>query len=147
MRAAAGESDPSLRRVQRNSVVIAMAAAALALAVQRGRPEGALGVLAGAAIMGFSYTAIKSGVTALTRRAAAASQATPNESLSKARRAWILARFIGRYLLVGFAAWAVLVPLRAHPLGVFAGVTVPVVAISIEAIRLARTPSRRVNRR
>jgi hypothetical protein len=139
----AGEADPSLRRVQRDSAVIAVAAAVLALVVQRGRAEGALGVLAGAALMGFSYTAIKGGVTALLHRAAAATEAPPGERVSRARVAWVLARFIGRYLLIGLAAWAVLVPLRAHPLGLFAGVTVPVLAIAVEAVRLANRPSGR----
>ena len=142
----AGELDPSLRRVQRDSAVVAVAAAALALAIQRGRPEGALGVLAGAGLMGFSYAAIRGGVTALLRRAAAASQTGPGERVSRARVAWILAGFIGRYLVVGVVAWAVLVPLRAHPLGLFAGVTVPVLAIGLEAVRLARAPSGRVGR-
>jgi hypothetical protein len=143
MRRPAAETDPSLRRVQRDSVIIAAAAAAFALVVERGRPEGALGVLAGAALMGFSYTAIKGGVTALLQRAATASQASPGGKLSTARVAWVLARFIGRYLVVGVVAWAVLVPLRAHPLGLFAGVSVPVAAIGVEAFRLARRPSRR----
>jgi hypothetical protein len=111
--------------------------------MQGGRPEGALGVLAGAGLMGFSYAAIKGGVTALLKRAATASPDQPGDRLSKARVAWLLARFIGRYLVVGIVAWAVLVPLRAHPLGLFAGVTVPVVAIGIEAVRLALASSRR----
>jgi len=139
----AGEFDPSLRRVQRDSAVIAVAAAAAALLVQRGRVEGALGVLAGAALMGFSYTAIKGGVTALLQRAVAAGQASPDDRVSSVRVAWVLLKFIGRYLLAGVVAWAVLVPLRAHPLGLFAGVTVPVLAIGIEAVRLARRPSKR----
>ena len=142
-RPSAREADPSLRRVQRDSAVIAVAAAALALVIQRGGAGGALGVLAGAALMGFSYTAIKGGVTALLQRAAAASHAEQGERVSKTRVAWTLAKFIGRYLVVGVAAWAVLVPLRAHPLGLFAGVTVPVLAIGIEAVRLARRPSGR----
>jgi hypothetical protein len=133
----ARETDPSLRRVQRDSAAIAVAAAALALAIQRGRPEGALGVLAGAALMAFSYTAIKGGVTALLDRAAAAGMSRPGRPVSKGRVAWLVARFIGRYAVVGLVAWAVLVPLRAHPLGLFAGVTVPVAAVAIEAVRLA----------
>ena len=133
----ARESDPSLRRVQRDSAAIAVAAAALALAIQRGRPEAALGVLAGAAFMAFSYTAIKGGVTALLERAAAADRNQPGRPVSKGRTHWLAAKFIGRYLVIGAAAWAVLVPLRAHPLGLFAGVTVPVAAVAIEAVRLA----------
>jgi hypothetical protein len=142
IRPASGETDLSLRRVQRDSAVIALAAAALALVLQRGQPAGALGVLAGAGLMGFSYAAIKGGVTALLERAAAAGRAGPGERVSRARVAWILAKFIGRYLVVGLVAWAVLVPLSAHPLGLFAGVTVPVLAIAIEAVRLARAPTR-----
>ena len=63
-----GDADPSLRRVQRDSAIIAAAAVVLALALQGGRPEGALGVLAGAGLMGVSYAAIKGGVTALVQR-------------------------------------------------------------------------------
>ena len=140
----ADEADPTLRRVQRDSAVIAVAAAALALTIQRGRPEGALGVLAGAGLMAFSYAAIKGGVTALVERAASTSRAGSGQRVSNARVAWILAKFIGRYLLVGVVAWAVLVPLKAHPLGLFAGITVPVLAIGIEAVRLAMAPSRRL---
>jgi hypothetical protein len=139
---AGSETDLSLRRVQRDSAIIAVAAAAAALLFQGGRSEGALGVLAGAGIMGFSYTAIKGGVTALLERAAA-SRAGPGEPAPRARVAWLLARFIGRYLAAGLVGWLVLVPFRAHPLGLFAGVTVPVVAIGFEAVRRARAPSRR----
>jgi len=139
----AGETDPSLRRVQRDSAIVALAAAAVALVIEGGRPEGALGVLAGAALMGFSYAAIKGGVTALLQRAAPAGRAEPDDHHAKASVPWLLVRFIGRYLVIGIVAWAVLVPLRAHPLGLFAGVTAPVVAIGIEAVRLALAPSRR----
>jgi hypothetical protein len=140
---APAEPDPTLRRVQRDSAVIALAAAAVALAIQRGRPDGALGVLAGASLMGLSYTAIKRGVTALLQRGATAGQAEPGEALSRGRVAWMVITFIGRYLVIGVAAWAVMVPLRAHPLGLFAGITAPVAAIGVEAVRLAWWPARR----
>jgi len=146
-RPSAGEADPSLRRVQRDSAIIAVAAAALALVIQRGRAEGAMGVLAGATLMGVSYTAIKGGVNALLHRAAAAAEAAPAARVSRGRVAWVLFKFIGRYLVIGVAAWAVLVPLRAHPVGLFAGVTVPVLAIAIEAVRLASKPSGRAGGR
>jgi len=139
---AAGEPDASLRRVQRDAAIIAVTAAAVALATQGGRPEGALGVLAGAGLMGFSYAAIKGGVSALLDRAAAAGRGEPAERLSRTRTAWFVAGFVGRYLAVGLAAWAFLVPLDAHPLGLFAGVTTPVLAIGIEAVRLALAPTR-----
>jgi len=52
---------------------------------------------------------------------------------------------MARYGVIALLAWVVLVPLRAHPLGVFAGVTAPVLAIGIEALRLAARsrPNRR----
>jgi hypothetical protein len=143
MRLGVGDADASLRRVERDAAVIAVAAAAAALAIQRGRLDGALGVLAGAGLMGFSYAAIKGGVTAIVSRAASpADGEKAGSQASKGRLAWLAARFIGRYLVIGLAAWAVLVPLRAHPVGLFVGVTVPVAAIGLEAFRLSRRPSR-----
>jgi hypothetical protein len=144
MRRGSGDADASLRRVERDAAVMAVAAAAAALAIQRGRLDGALGVLAGAALMGFSYAAIKGGVTAIVSRAASpAGGGQAGNRVSKGRLAWLAARFIGRYLVVGLAAWAVLVPLRAHPVGLFVGVTVPIAAIGLEGLRLSRGPSRR----
>ena len=130
------ETDPSLRRVQRDSAVVCAVFAAAALALQRGRPDGALGVVAGAGLMAVSYHAIKSGVTAFVRKAAAASEVSPGTGLSRGRVTWIVAKYVGRYVVIGVAAWAVLVPLQAHPLGLFAGVTAPVAAIGLEALRL-----------
>jgi len=120
------EPDASLRRVQRDAAIICLALAALAAVVMGGRPEGALGVLAGGALMAVSYAAIKGGVdAALTRGSSRAG-------------AWAAFGFIARYGVIAVLAWAILVPLHAHPLGVFAGVTAPVLAIGIEAVRLAR---------
>lgn len=141
-RLASGETDASLRRVERDAAIAAVVAAAAAMVIQRGRLDGALGVLAGASLMAFSYAAIKGGVTALVGRAADASGGEARRRVSKARLAWLAARFIGRYLVVGAAAWVVLVPLNAHPAGLFAGVTAPIVAIGIEAVRLALGPPR-----
>lgn len=141
---AEGDADSSLRRVERDAVVMAVAAAVAAVAIQRGRLDGALGVVAGAGLMGFSYAAIKGGVTAIVGRAAAAGgREGAGPRVSRGRLAFLAARFIGRYLLIGIAAWLVLVPLRAHPVGLFAGVTVPIAAIGLEALRLSRGPSRR----
>ena len=54
---------------------------------------------------------------------------------SNARKAVVAAAFA-----LPVAAWLLLVPLRASPVGVVAGVTAPVVAVGIEAIRLQRRP-------
>jgi ABC-type polysaccharide/polyol phosphate export permease len=138
-----GEADPSLRRIQRDSAVIAIGTAVLTLAMQRGRPDGALGVLAGAALMAFSYRAIRGGVNAIVRKASTPGTTSPGAAAPKGRAVWAFVKFIGRYLVIGLAGWVVLVPLRAHPLGLFVGVSVPVLAIGLETIRLVRTTSRR----
>lgn len=144
MRLASGDADASLRRVERDAAVLTAIAAAAAVAIQAGRLSGALGVVAGAGLMGLSYTAIKAGVTAVVSRAAAAAgDDRAGSRVSKSRLAWLAARFIGRYLVIGLAAWAVLVPLRAHPVGLFVGVTVPIAAIGLESVRLARGAPRR----
>lgn len=131
------EGDPSLCRIQRDAAVIAVVAATLALALQRGRPGGALGVLAGAALMAFSYQAIRGGVNAIIRTPPSATGGAPPGSRADRRRAArALAGVLARYGVIAVAAWVVLVPLRAHPLGLFAGVSAPVLAITIEAVRL-----------
>jgi hypothetical protein len=129
------ERDASLRRVRRDAAVICVTAAALALLLMGGRPQGALGVLAGGVLMAVSYSAIRGGVDAAMGRAAASPDATPAASRAAV---WAAFRVIARYGVIAVLAWAILVPLRAHPLGVFAGVTAPVLAIGIEAVRLAR---------
>jgi hypothetical protein len=138
-----GEAEPSLRRIQRDSAALAIGSAVLALALQRGQPDGALGVVAGAALMGFSYRAIRGGVNAIVREASTPGTTSVGAAAPKGRAVWAFVKFIGRYLVIGLAAWVVLVPLRAHPLGLFAGVSVPVLAIGLEAIRLVRTTSQR----
>jgi len=131
------EPDASLRRVRRDAVLICLAMAVLALVVMRGRPAGAVGVLAGGALMAVSYAAIRGGVdAALGQGSRQASRPLPRAASRAAT--WAAFRFIARYGVIAVLAWAVLVPLRAHPIGVFAGVTAPVLAIGLEAIRLAR---------
>jgi hypothetical protein len=134
------EPDASLRRVRRDAVVICLASAASALVAAGGRPDGALGVLAGGALMAVSYSAIRGGVDAALRKASPRAEGGPAAAAVSASRAagWAAFRFVARYGIIAILAWVVLVPLRAHPLGVFAGVTAPVLAIGVEAVRLAR---------
>ncbi len=131
------ESDLSLRRVERDAAIVCAVMAVAALAIQRGGTSGALGVIGGGALMAFSFRAIKGGVDALVRRLAPAAadgaSAEPRASLM-----WPVTAFVLRYVIVGVVAWLLLAVLRAHPVGLIAGVTAPVVAITGEAIRLQR---------
>lgn len=93
-------------------------------------------MIAGGALMAYSHRAITGGVDAIVRKTVAAAPVDGTRPVSTRSVSWPILKFIARYLVIAVAAWAVLVPLRADPLGLFAGVTVPVVAIAIEAVRL-----------
>jgi uncharacterized protein YuzB (UPF0349 family) len=136
------EPDPSLRRIERDALLMCGVTAAAAFVVGKGDVAALLGVVAGTALMAASYVWIRHGVDALVSRASP-DHAAVNPPSTPAI-AWTFVRFVGRYGLIAVAAWIVLVPLGASPSWLFAGVTVPVVAIGIEAIRLVRLSSVRV---
>lgn len=134
------EQDASLRRVERDAAIVCAVMAVIALAVQHGRTSGALGVVGGGALMAYSFRAIRGGVDGLVQRIAphAGAGTAPQAPVSLV---WAVARVVVRYAVIGFVAWLLLVKLHAHPLGVFAGVTAPVLALAIEAVRLQRPRS------
>ena len=138
------EHDPALRRIVRRSGVITAVVAIGALVLDSGRPEGALGVLAGTGLMAFSYRVIRQSVDARAKRALIAGGGqTQTRGQGLAGAAWVLTKYVTRYGVIAVAAWVVLVPLHASPVWVFAGVSVPVAAIVIEAV-LIRRPRRQV---
>jgi hypothetical protein len=139
MGASRKEPDLSLRRVERDAAIACATMAVIALALQRGAVSGALGVAGGGALMAFSFRAIRGGVDAMVGRVAPAQgdgQARPQAG----RIGWAVLRFVLRYVVIGVAAWVLLAKLRAHPVGLIAGVTAPVVALTVEAVRLQRRP-------
>jgi hypothetical protein len=131
------ERDVSLRRIERDSAIACLVMAVAAVAAQHGGLSGALGVVGGGALMAFSYRALRAGVDAMMIRAPSADGATP-PTRGRVGVTWPFLRFVLRYGVMGLAAWLLLVPLHAHPVGVVAGVTAPVVAMTIEAVRLQR---------
>jgi hypothetical protein len=133
------EPDLSLRRVERDAVLACAGMAALALVLQRGAIGGALGVVGGGALMAFSFRAIRGGVDAMVGRVVPA-QGDAHARLQAGRIGWAILRFVFRYAIIGVAAWVLLAKLRAHPIGLIAGVTAPVVALAAEAVRLQRRP-------
>jgi hypothetical protein len=138
------EHDPALRRIVRHSAVVAAVVAIGALVLDGGRPEGALGVLAGTGLMAFSYRVIRQSVDARAKRALVGGGGqTQTRGPGLAGAAWVLTKYVTRYGVIAVAAWVVLVSLHASPVWVFAGVSVPVAAIAIEAV-LTRRPRRQV---
>jgi hypothetical protein len=127
--------DPSLRRVERDAAIACGVMALAAILLQRGNPSGALGVLGGGAIMAVSYRAIRGGVDAMVARVLPQAGRAPAPARTPV---WPILKFLLRYAIIGAAAWILLVTLHAHPVGVVAGVTAPVVALTLEAWRHQR---------
>jgi hypothetical protein len=121
-----------LRRIEVTAAIIYALFAAIAFLLARGRPGPAIAVVAGGLLAAVSYYTIKSatdvGVAAMTRRADA--------SRVRRRFAWTVARIALRYALLAFLAYVMISRLRLHPLGLLAGASSVVAAVSVEALRL-----------
>jgi hypothetical protein len=143
-----------LRQFERDGVVACLAMAAIALIVERGRPDGAAGVLAGGALTAVSYRAIKGGVDVVLavasktagRAEGAGATVDPGDAperpaLSAGRRAWLALKFIGRYALLAVGAYVMLACFRVHPVGLLAGATSPFVAAAVQLMRSSRASS------
>jgi hypothetical protein len=115
--------DP-LPRVERTAIIICAAMAAAALAVSSRPVAAALGVIGGGALVAVSYRALKGFVNALTG-------AEPRRNA-----AGILLRLLLRYALLAFLAYVMIARLRLHPVGLLAGASSVVAAVSVEAARL-----------
>ncbi len=120
------DPDLTVRRVERTASYACAGMALVALAVGRGRPSLAVAVLAGGALTGISYWSLK----ALPLRAGGGGPAP--------RRMGVTAVLItvGRYALLGFLAYVIIARLRLHPVGLLAGASSFVAAVSIETLRL-----------
>ena len=124
------EPDVVLRRVERTAIGFCGAMAMAALAIARGSPWPAVAVLAGGALVGTSYWSIKSGVSRLID--------APADGGARARRSRvrIALQLAGRYALLAFMAYVMIVRLRLHPLGLLAGASSIVAAVTVEAVRV-----------
>lgn len=142
----AKDPDPTLRRIERDACIVCGASAIVAVVVSGGRSGAALGVLAGGALIGASYWAIKRGASDLTAALSAASRGRDaSESRRGFRRRHMLRVgliFIARYALLVILAYAMIGRLRLHPIGLVVGVSSIVAAAAIEAIRILAVPRR-----
>jgi hypothetical protein len=122
--------DTLLRRVERTAIGVCGAMAIAALAIARGSPWLAVAVVAGGVLVGTSYWSIKSGIFGLVA-------ATPARGAhGRASRGRIALQLTGRYALLAFMAYVMIVRLRLHPLGLLAGASSIVAAVTVEAVRV-----------
>ena len=126
------DADWTVRRVERTAWFACGGMALLALLIARGAPGPALAVLAGGALIALAYWSLKAGVTVLDSPVQGG-QAAPGAGK---RTATTILKIAGRYALLAFLAYVMIARLRLHPLGLFAGASSFVAAVSIETLRL-----------
>ena len=126
------ESDPTLRAVERNSLITGAAISMTALLVPP-RPHVALGAAAGAALVFFSYWSLKRGVSMLVALMVNDPATKGKERPHTGRE---LRNLVFRYALLVLLAYVMIARLRLHPWGLLAGASSVVAGVSIEAFRL-----------
>jgi hypothetical protein len=125
------ESDALLRRVERTAFVLCGAMAAAALILGHGSARLALAVLAGGLLAGVSYWSIKAGVSRVLK-----TTMSPAGAAARASRWRIALQLGGRYALLASLAYVMIARLRLHPLGLLAGASSIVAAVTVEAVRV-----------
>jgi len=118
------ESDPLLRRVERNGILACAGMAAIAWALARGDVNAPAGVFGGGLLAWISYRGIKGGIDVLT--------GPDREGVSVAIG---LVKFFTRYAILAVAAYVIMARFRMPPVAVVAGASSLVVAVAIEALR------------
>ena len=123
------ESDLTLQRIERHSVMACLALAAAAFLVTW-RLDAPLGVLGGGALVAISYRGIKGGITALVdvREAGNRTGGARNVAIG-------LVKFFTRYAILAVAAYVIMARLRLPPVAVLAGASSLVLAVAFEALR------------
>ncbi len=132
-----------LRRVGRSAVVICAVMVVAALVIAGGRPRPALAVAAGGLLSLVSYRLILASAGGLGRslEPAPAEPAgeRPETPGAAPRRpggpALAAVQAAGRYALLGLLAYVMIARLRLPPLGLLAGASSVVAAVSLEAVR------------
>jgi hypothetical protein len=130
------EPDLHLRRIERRALWVSALTIILA-AASGGGTRAVLGVIAGAAIVAMSYTAIRAGVDAMVTSVATSAAAATRATTSWAA-VWRLVKFITRFAILGLIAYVMMVRLRAHPIWMLLGASSLVAAAALEAVRAPR---------
>ena len=125
------ETDAVLRRVERNGLIVCVAAAVLAWIVARGRIDAPLGVIGGGLLALISYRGIKGGIDTLV-------VAMSGDGAGRLRTAIGLVKFFTRYAILAVAAYVIMARLKLPPLAIVAGASSLVAAVMVEALRGVR---------
>jgi hypothetical protein len=126
--------DASLKRIERTAVAVCAVMACAALVIARGRPGPAIAVIGGGVLVGLSYHLVKGGAGAFVDALAGA----PGARMSRSRMVWTVVHLALRYALLALLAYVMIARLRLHPLGLLAGASSVVAAVSLEAVRVLK---------
>jgi hypothetical protein len=138
-----------LRRLERDTAVVAALMAAVALAAWPGRPGRAAGVLGGFALIAVSYQGIRAGVAGLwpaadVRAAGDDGGSAPGEggdptAVRTAPRAPAgFVKFFTRHAILALGAYVMMARFAFDPMAMLVGVTSPAVAATVEIVRTIR---------
>lgn len=125
-------TDALLRRIEITAAVVCVTFAAIALVLAGGRVAAAVSVIAGGLLVGVSYHTIKSATDVVVGAIAG------REAGARTRRrfVWTVVQIALRYALLAFLAYVMIARLRLHPLGLLAGASSIVAAVTVEAVRV-----------
>ena len=144
-RSTAKGHDPLLARLERDTLLVGAAAAATAFMRWPGRPERALGVLAGMLLVAVAYLGIRAGVDAVMPAESAVAPAPDADveggTAAADRRPWAVrgfVKFFTRHAILAAGAYVMIARFELHPVAMLAGVTTPAVAAGIEFVRIVR---------
>lgn len=117
-----------MTELARDTAIATAAMAVGALLWSPGRPQLALGVLGGGALVGLSMWAIGGVVKGLMTR-------SESGEFRPVSRAFHLVKFFTRHAILAVTAYVMMVRLHLDPVGMFVGVTSVVVAAAVAAAR------------
>jgi hypothetical protein len=144
-RSSATGHDPLLARLERDTLLVGAAATAAAFLLWPGRPQRALGVVAGVLLVAVAYFGIRAGVNAVMPAGSGAALATDEEfqgetaAADRRRRASRgFVKFFTRHAILAAGAYVMIARFELHPVAMLAGVTTPAVAAGIEFVRIVR---------
>ncbi|MEZ5419398.1 MAG: hypothetical protein R2708_18945 [Vicinamibacterales bacterium] len=132
-------ADAWLRRIERDTLIVALVMAAGALAAWPGRPGRAAGVLGGLALIALSYQGIRAGVSRLW-----VPPSTPGTSVEvpgadpPARASSGFVKFFTRHAILAAGAYVMMARFDFDPMAMLAGVTAPAIAAGAEVVRTVR---------
>ena len=119
--------DAVVRRIERTALAFCGVMTIAAVVLAKGSAGPGIAVLAGGLLIATSYWSIKAGVSRLVGS---------DDAMARVPRARIAFQLAGRYALLALMAYVMIVRLRLHPLGLLAGASSIVAAVTVEAVRV-----------